>query len=212
VADAGFPAGLPRMMTLDVTGKLGGPSCELRLRTNLHVFWDQVFVAPVVESVTPGQGRGGVRGTVLEVKDAALSARGLMKEYSPDGREPTLYDYDRLDSFPVSRLSGRLTRYGDVTELLRARDDRFVIFGAGDELSVRFDAGRLPPLPEGWQRSYVLRTSGYCKDASLFTAHGETVEPLPFRAMSNYPYRADEKHPDPEYDRKWNTRAVGPQR
>jgi len=212
VADAGFPAGLPRLMTLEVTGKLGGANCELRLRTNLHVFWDQVFVAPVLESVTPGQGRGVVRGTVLEVKDAALSARGCMKEYSPDGREPTLYDYDRLDSFPVSRLSGQLTRYGDVTELLRATNDRFVIFGPGDELSVRFDAGKLPPLGEGWQRSYVLRTRGYCKDAAPFTAFGETVEPLPFRAMSNYPYRPDEKYPDPEYDRKWNTRAVGPRR
>jgi tetratricopeptide (TPR) repeat protein len=210
IADAGFPAGLPRLMTLEVTGLLGGPHCELRLRTNLHVFWDQIFVAPVLESVTPGQGRGGVRGTVLEVKDADLSGRGRMKEYSPDGRDPTLYDYDRLDSFPVSRLSGRLTRYGDVTELLRGADDRFVIFGAGDELSVRFDAGKLPPLPEGWKRSYVLRTWGYCKDASPFTAHSETIEPLPFRAMSNYPYRSDEKHPDPEYDKKWNTRPVGP--
>jgi tetratricopeptide (TPR) repeat protein len=208
VADAGFPAGLPRMMTLEVTGLLGGPRCELRLRTNLHVFWDQIFVAPLLESGRAGQG-GGVRATVLEVKDAALSARGCMKEYSPDGREPTLYDYDRLDSFPVSRLSGRLTRYGDVTELLRAADDRFVIYGAGDELSVRFATAGLPPLAEGWKRSYVLRTWGYCKDASPFTAHGETVGPLPFRAMSNYPYRADEKHPDPEYDRKWNTRRVG---
>ena len=106
VADAGFPAGLPRMMTLEVTGLLGGPRCDLRLRTNLHVFWDQIFVAPLLETVKPGQGRGGVRGTVLEVKDAALSARGCMKEYSPDGRKPTVYDYDRLDSFPVSRLSG----------------------------------------------------------------------------------------------------------
>jgi tetratricopeptide (TPR) repeat protein len=212
IADAGFPAGLPRLMTLEVTGKLGGANCELRLRTNLHVFWDQISIAPLLESVTPGQGRGGVRGTTLEVKDATLSARGLLKEFSPDGREPTLYDYDRLDSFPVSRLSGRLTRYGDVTEMLRASDDRFVIFGSGDELSVRFDAGKLPPLPEGWRRSYVLRTWGYCKDAAPFTAHGETVGPLPFRAMSNYPYRPDERHPDPEYDRQWNTRAVGPRR
>jgi tetratricopeptide (TPR) repeat protein len=209
VADAGFPAGLPRMMTLDVTGKLSGANCELRLRTNMHVFWDQIFVTPVLESVTTGQGRGGGRGTVLEVKDATLSARGVMKEYSPDGREPTLYDYDRLDSFPVSCPSGRLTRFGDVTDLLRAADDRFVIIGPGDDLSVRFDAGSLPPLPEGWKRSYVLRTWGYCKDSSPFTALGETVGPLPFRAMSNYPYRPDEKHPAPEYDRHWNTRPVG---
>jgi tetratricopeptide (TPR) repeat protein len=209
IADAGFPAGLPRMMTLELTGQLGGPRCELRLRTNMHVYWDQIFVAPLLQRVMPGQGRAGIRGTVLEVNDATLSARGVMKEYSPDGREPTLYDYDRLDAFPVSCPAGRLTRYGNVTELLRAADDRFVIFGPGDELSVRFDAGKLPPLPQGWKRSYVLRTWGYCKDAGPFTAHGETVEPLPFRAMSNYPYRPDEKHPDPQYDRTWNTRRVG---
>ena len=157
----------------------------------------------------PGLSKGKVRAMALEVKDATLSARGLLKEYSPDGREPTVYDYHRLDAFPVSRLSGRITRYGDVTELLRATDDRFVIFGPGDELSVRFDPGRLPRLPNGWQRSFVLRTWGYCKDASPFTAHGDTVGPLPFRAMGNYPYRADEKHPHAEYDRRWNTRAVG---
>jgi Flp pilus assembly protein TadD len=209
VADAGFPAGLPRLMTLEVTSKLAGPSCVLRLRTNMHVFWDQAFVAPLIETVIPGR-PGTVRATTLEVASADLSARGCVKEFSPDGREPTVYDYDRLDSFPVARLSGRLTRYGDVAELLLAADDRFVIIGPGDELTVRFAAGGLPPLPEGMKRSFVLRTWGYCKDSGPFTALGETVEPLPFRAMSNYPYGAGEKHPDAEYQRRWNTRSVGP--
>src|SRR5205807_728609 len=49
IADAGFPAGLPRMATVDVTGKLGGPSCVVRLRTNMQIYWDQIFVAPVVD-------------------------------------------------------------------------------------------------------------------------------------------------------------------
>ena len=93
------------------------------------------------------------------------------------------------------RQSGRLTRFGDVTELLHQRDDRFVIFGPGDDLTVRFDAGSLPPLPAGWRRSYVLRTAGYCKDTALSTAHGATVEPLPFRAMRNYPYGPDQHYP-----------------
>src|SRR5262249_38839745 len=46
IADVGFPAGLPRMMTVDVTGKLAGPGCVIRLRTNMEVYWDQIFVAP----------------------------------------------------------------------------------------------------------------------------------------------------------------------
>jgi hypothetical protein len=103
-----------------------------------------------------------------------------------------------------------MTRYGDVTELLRDRDDRFVIFGPGDALTVKFDAQALPPLPDGWQRSFVLRTWGYCKDAGPFTAAGGTIEPLPFAAMKNYPPGSDERYPldvlHREYLKRFNTR------
>jgi hypothetical protein len=207
--EAGFPAGLPRLMTVDVTGKLTGPRCVLRLRTNMQVYWDQAFVAPLLDRA------GAVRATPLGVSRAELSVRGCMKEYSPDGRQPTVYDYDRLEPVPVSRLAGRMTRLGDVTELLQAADDRFVIFGPGDEVTVRFDARNLPELPAGWVRSFVLRTWGYCKDCGPFTATGATVEPLPFRAMRGYPYGPDESYPrDPlheEYRRRYNTRQVGPE-
>jgi hypothetical protein len=224
--DAGFPAGLPRMMTLEVTGLVGkhsrkplcGPRCILRLRTNMEVYWDQIFLAPLQNVVAEDRGSRmedrGPRATCLEVSQAELSARGLMQEFSPDGKAPTLYDYDRVERVPVSRLSGHMTRYGQVTELLRAVDDRFVIFGPGDVLTVNFDAGRLPPLPSGWKRSFVLRTWGYCKDCAPFTATGETVEPLPFRAMTTYPYGPNEHNArDPrreDYRRTYNTRQVGP--
>ena len=59
----------------------------------------------------------------------------------------------------------------------------------------------------------MLRTWGYCKDCAPFTATGETVEPLPFRAMKHYPYEPEESYPrDPrheEYRRRYNTRQVG---
>ncbi len=219
IADLGFPAGLPRMMTLDVTGKLTGPRCVLRIRTNLHIYWDQVFLAPGVERIPraiadKGTAAGEVlHVTPLDVASARLEARGCMQEFSPDGKQPTIYDYDRLAAFPVNKLKGKVTRFGAVTELLRSVDDRFVIFGAGDELTVKFDARKLPPLPAGWKRSFVLRTQGYCKDSGLYTAHGDTVEPLPFRAMSNYPYGPNEHYPtDPaheEYRRVYNTRQMG---
>ena len=35
---AGYPAGLPRMTTLDLTGKLTGPRCVLRIRTNMECY------------------------------------------------------------------------------------------------------------------------------------------------------------------------------
>ncbi len=202
LGEAGFPAGLPRMMLLDVTGKLGGPRCRLRLGTNLHVFWDQAFVAAGCRVVQPT--------SLLEVSAAALEPCGVMQEFSPDGRQPTLYDHDRHDSGPLTPPAGKRTRFGDVTELLKDRDDRFVVFGPGDGLTVRFDASKLPPLPAGWQRSFVLRTWGYCKDTAPFTAYGDTIEPLPFAAMRNYPPGPDDHGPDrTDYLRRYQTRETG---
>jgi hypothetical protein len=147
---------------------------------------------------------------VLEVASAALEPCGVFQEYSPDGRQPTLYDHDRCERVPTSPPAGKRTRFGDVTELLREKDDCFVVFGPGDGLTVRFDAGKLPPLPAGWQRSFVLRTWGYCKDSSPFTATGATIEPLPFAAMRNYPPGAGERYPDSarhvDYLRRYQTR------
>jgi hypothetical protein len=210
--DLSFPAGLPRMMTYDVTGLVGGPSCKLRIRTNMHVFWDQIFIAPLIDRVPYGQEKSTVtRLTTLDVHGAVLENRGCVQEYSPDGKEPTVYAYDKLDRVAVTRQTGRLTKFGDVTELLTERDDRFVIFGPGDELTVTFDAGRLPPLKAGWTRSFVLQTWGYCKDCSPFTATGSTIEPLPFQAMKSFPYEAGAypQHLE-QYRRTWNTRQIGP--
>jgi tetratricopeptide (TPR) repeat protein len=214
MADASFPAGLPRMMTLELTGLLGSPRCVIRLRTNMEVYWDQIYAAPLVETVAVEKGASGaVRATALEVVAATLAARPCMQEYSPDGRQPTIYDYDRLAAVPVARPTGRLTRFGDVTELLRDCDDRFVLFGPGEELTVQFDATGLPALPPGWTRSFVLRTWGYCKDCSPFTDTGGTVEPLPFAAMHQYPYGRDEQYPrdaaHDDYRRLYNTRQIG---
>ncbi len=241
-ADAGFPAGHPRMIVMDVTGKVGGPRCVLRLRTNMHVYWDQIFAAPVIERIKPASAskpadqskpaseskpadessspRGDTAKHVniitLDLHHATLSVRGCLQEFSPDGRLPRLFDYDKIEPVPVVRQTGKLTRTGDVTELLRERDDCFVIFGPGDELTATFAADRLPPLPAGWTRSFVLRTWGYCKDAAPFTATGSTIEPLPFALMSGFPYGPTEHYPrtpkHDDYQRRYNTRQVGPSR
>ncbi|MFL5245453.1 MAG: FG-GAP-like repeat-containing protein [Gemmataceae bacterium] len=222
LGESGFPAGLPRMMTYEITGKLTGPRCVIRLRSNMQVYWDQIFVAPLDEVIAAkpleqysatGTSARKVRGIELDVHKATLSAHSCMQTYTPDGKKPLLYDYDRPQAVPVTRLAGKMTRFGEVTELLRQEDDCFVIFGPGEELEVRFDASKLPELPAGWKRSFVLKTSGYCKDCAPFTATGETIEPLPSKGMKNYPYGpeqqypADEKHQD--YLKTYNTRHVG---
>ena len=83
-----------------------------------------------------------------------------------------------------------------------------MLCGPGDEITVRFDAKNLTALPAGWQRSFVLRTRGYCKDASLTTVMSGTVGPLPFRAMPNYPNFGSAKPGATDAD-KWHTRPAG---
>jgi tetratricopeptide (TPR) repeat protein len=213
LGESGFPAGMPRLMLVDVTGKVSGSRCRLRLRTNMHVYWDQAFVAAECRTVIPGTNASdAVRATCLAVHQATLTPGRLPAEYSPDGRLPNLYDYHRSVAVPLVGQSGRMTRFGNVTELLHRRDDCFVVFGPGDDLTVRFDAASLPPLPTGWKRSFVLRTTGYCKDTGLSTAHGATVEPLPFAAMHNYPYDSEQRYPEDalhrDYRRRYQTREV----
>ncbi len=65
-----------------------------------------------------------------------------------------------------------------------------VIMGSGDE--VRYcvsDAASLPALPAGWTRDFLLKVDGWAKDADANTAFSENVLPLPFHAMSSYPYK-----------------------
>jgi hypothetical protein len=185
---AGYPAGLPRMTTLDVTGKLTGPRCVLRLRTNMECYWDQAFVAVRDERLP-------LRVTSVPLRRAELRERGYLREVSPDGRPPLLYDYDHVEPAPLARLSGRLTRLGDVAALLLADDDRLCVLGPGDEVRLEFDASRAPELPDGWTRSYVLRAIGYCKDADPFTAASDSVGPLPWKGMPPFPFGPEGEHP-----------------
>jgi tetratricopeptide (TPR) repeat protein len=206
---AGYPAGLPRMTTLDLTGKLTGPRCVLRIRTNMECYYDRAFIA-----VRDVEAEGSLRVASLPVARAVLGPRGYTREVSPDGRLPLMYDYDYVDPAPLARMSGMLTRFGDVAELLRGDDDRLCVIGPGDEARIEFDAGTLPPIPAGWSRGYVLRSAGYCKDADPFTAGSDDVGPLPWRGMPSYPFAdpSASRPLDPEYEaylRTYQTRPAG---
>jgi hypothetical protein len=57
-----------------------------------------------------------------------------------------------------------------------------------------------------------LKVDGWAKDRDANTAFSQTVEPLPFHAMSAYPYRPDEHFPQDavheRYRREYNTRSA----
>ena len=124
-----------------------------------------------------------------------------------------LYDYDHVEPAPLARMSGRLTRYGDVAGLLQADDDRFCLIGPGDEVRLEFDARRAPELPPGWTRSFVLRAVGYCKDADPFTADQRRRRAAPVAGDAGLPVRTGGERPrDPayaEYLRESLTRPAG---
>jgi len=205
VADMGFPAGFPRMMTVDLDALDLHAHPRFRIRTNMRIFWDQIFVAPDVVD-------DRVVKTTLAPSSAELRYLGFPREFSPDGKEPTLYDYHRLDKgVPFRIMPGDYTHFGEVGPLLDSIDDRFVIFGRGEEVALSFDATALPPLEEGWTRTLVLHADGYCKDMDIYTAFPDTVGPLPYHGMDNYP--PSEPAPNAaELARdaaRWNTRRVG---
>jgi hypothetical protein len=76
-----------------------------------------------------------------------------------------------------------------------------VVMGPGDEMTVEFSVPG-EPVPEGWVRDFVLYNVGWDKDADLSTVYGQSSEPYPTRAMSQYPQDvAQEQELSAEYQR-----------
>ena len=72
---------------------------------------------------------------------------------------------------------------------------RPILMGSGDELRLLFNASGLPALPPGWTREYLLKVDGWAKDRDANTAYSQSIEPLPFHGMSQYPYGPGESYP-----------------
>ena len=115
-----------------------------------------------------------------------------------------------MTTAPWNPLRGHYTRYGSVEKLLARPDDQLVVMATGDEMTVEFSPRELPAVKPGWKRDFFLDLRGYAKDGEPNTAFAWTVEPLPYRGMSNYPPSSDDKVPStPEYQqylRQYQTR------
>lgn len=201
--DVGFPAGLERTIVVDLTGKLPAGARKIRLQTNLEIFWDQVLIDNSAEA--------GVHIAEVPLALAALHFRGYPKQIDLASDGDLDYDYDRVSlTGPFQRERGNYTRMGDVTALVKGIDDRFAIFGSGEEIAAEFDATNLAPLPAHWKRDYFFYANGFVKDMDWWDASPFTVAQLPFHKMSTYPYPEGESFPDDagalDYQLNWNDR------
>jgi hypothetical protein len=205
----GFPAGKLKTMAVDVGELLNRADPRLRLFTTLRLYWDSIRLATDADDAP-------VVTTRLEPISAVLWQRGfsraLPRELAP-GHQSDWFEWDTPAPLPRwNQHPGLYTKLGETLPLVTAIDDHFVILGAGDALTVRFDAHALPPLPVGWRRDFFVFLDGWAKDRDPNTHAALFVEPLPFHGMSGYPYGPDERFPDgPEHRawrRDWNTRPA----
>jgi hypothetical protein len=201
--EAGFPAGLERTIVVDLTGKLPAGTRRIRLATNLQLYWDQVLIDQSEDAQA--------RTTEIPLAQATLHFRGYPTQIEGASPGDLDYDYNRVSlTGPFQHQRGNYTRMGDVTPLVEGIDDRYVIFGSGEEIAADFDVKTLPSLPGGWKRDYFFYANGFVKDMDWWDASPYTVAQLPFHKMSAYPYPAGEKYPDDpsafDYQLNWNDR------
>jgi hypothetical protein len=205
IENIGIPVGRPQTIVVDLSGKFVSANRDVRIVTNMRIYWDQILVANSAEQFP-------MRLARIDPFVANLQWRGFSLEHSPDGRQPMTYDYKNVSfTSPWKVMTGRYTREGDVRELLLEADDMFVISKPGDELVLSFPADKVA-LPKGWTRTFLLYANGFSKEMDINSASPDQVGPLPFHGMSKYPYTWPERYPMTEqrrrYMEKYNTRVV----
>ena len=209
-AGLGFPAGKDKTILIDLAGVFprAGPR-RVRLVTNLEIFWDRLGWAVGRPDVTLTPRR-------LELKTADLRFRGYSVTEQKDPATPERPRYVVEGVAARWRdLEGYHTRFGDVIELLRHVDDRYVIMNAGDELRLAFPEAPAPP--PGFVRDFVLVGDGWEKDGDYNTVASRTVLPLPTHRSPAYVQGTGRLEDDPVYQRhpgdfeRYHTRYVSPE-
>ena len=217
--DIGVFAGLPRSILVDLRGKLADDEYRVRIRSARTLSIDRVRVAENIgewpTGATPSV--AGIASSERRLAHAELRWLGYPERTLPGGMLPEVPDYDTIaPTAPWGTHVGFLTRYGRVTPLVESVDDRFVVMGHGEEVVLRFaahpdDDARDVAGDTPRRRTWLFFAHGYEKGFEPHSAHHRTVEPLPFAAMSGYPYDATrERYPTSdahlEYVAEWNTR------
>jgi len=210
-SNLGFPAGRKKTVLFNLTNifRPGTPR-RVRLRTNLEIYWDCIEWAQ-------GAPDAQIKTQTLDPNVADLHYRGYSVINRPDAGAPEIPDYDQLlgSKQRWRDLIGYYTRYGDVRELLKNIDDRYVIVNSGDEMSLRF--AEQPPPPAGWLRDFIVIGDGWIKDGDFNSTFSKTVLPLPYHGKDLYvtpPGRLEDEYvyrQHPEDWRNYHTRYITPE-
>ena len=172
----GLPAGKNKTIAIDLTDKFLSSDHQVKIATDMQIYWDAAFFSIGDDNDLP------IQVTELSPERADLHHRGFSKMYRPTPHAPHLFDYDEVTTTGQWRdLRGHYTRFGDVTPLLQSVDDMYVIMNAGDEMTVEFDAGKLPPLQDGWVRGF------YPLQRRLGQGRGYQHAPLPIGRTVAFP-------------------------
>src|SRR5207244_1312947 len=92
ITDMGIPSGKPKSIVVDLTGKFLSPSREIRIVTNLCVYWDEIFLST---KTTPP----AARLTRLNAEGADLRYRGFSHAILDATRNrPEGFEYERWSS------------------------------------------------------------------------------------------------------------------
>jgi len=85
--DMGFPAGGPRTMTADLTGKVPHGTQKIRITTNLQVYWDNILVSRTEQVAPPSRrlSRGRLAPASAGKNTAARATTGAEGE-TPSGQ------------------------------------------------------------------------------------------------------------------------------
>jgi hypothetical protein len=196
---------------------------RVRVFSTLRLYWDAIRLATDADDAELDM-------HALEPASAKLWRRGFSAPLAnraggdTPAHRPERFDWTALAEEPRwNQHPGMYTHYGECLPLVQAVDDEFAILGAGDALTLRFDARNVPEPKAGFVRDFLVFLDGWAKDRDPNTLQALEVGPLPFHAMSGYPYRSDEHFPDDEahqsWRAQWNTRPgyrwirpVSPQR
>ncbi|CAN5141523.1 hypothetical protein BH23BAC3_BH23BAC3_19280 [soil metagenome] len=209
----GVPAGKTKTILIDIDPSEINDSSGLKVRlsTTSEIYWDSIQWSTARSS-------GEITEQSLNPVRQELRYRGYSEWNRANEISPKLPDYSVISgTAPRWRdLIGYHTRFGDVSELLKDIDDRYVIMNAGDEMILEFESSGEPE--PGYKRSYVFVSDGWVKDGDYNTEASKTVTPLPYHGQSDYEYGRDiDLTDDPVYQRhredwmRYHTRYVTPE-